>query len=194
MPEGSADYAHELLWKYGIQLRIKKPRATKLGDYRPPRPGEAHRISINKDLNKFAFLVTFLHETAHLINFEKHGFKVQPHGLEWKQEFQVVTKPMLDEAILPNDVQLALDRYLKNPKASSCTDPFLFKTLRNYDNKLEHLVLVESIPMNTLFQTKDGRIFRKVEKMRSRYRCIEENTGKIYLVPGLMEVEVVLNS
>ena len=111
LPEGSADYAHDILWKYGIQLRIKKPRATKLGDYRPPQTGEAHRISINKDLNKYAFLVTFLHETAHLINFEKRGFKVQPHGLEWKQEFQVVTKPMLHETILPNDVQGALQRY-----------------------------------------------------------------------------------
>jgi len=192
LPEGSADYAHDILWKYGIQLRIKKPRATKLGDYRPPQPGEAHRISINKDLNKYAFLVTFLHETAHLINFEKRGFKVQPHGLEWKQEFQVVTNPMLHETILPNDVQIALHRYLKNPKASSCTDPFLFKTLRNYDDRPDHTVLVESIPLQTLFKTKDGRVFTKLEKMRSRYRCVENQTGKIYLVPGLLEVEIVI--
>jgi hypothetical protein len=192
LPEGSADYAHDILWKYGIQLRIKKPRATKLGDYRPPQPGEAHRISINKDLNKYAFLVTFLHETAHLINFEKRGFKVQPHGLEWKQEFQVVTNPMLHETILPNDVQIALHRYLKNPKASSCTDPFLFKTLRNYDDRPDHMVLVESIPLQTLFKTKDGRVFTKLEKMRSRYRCVENQTGKIYLVPGLLEVEIVI--
>lgn len=192
LPEGSADYAHDLLWKYGIQLRIKKPRTTKLGDYRPPKPGEAHRISINKDLNQYAFLVTFLHETAHLINFEKRGFKVMPHGLEWKQEFQVVTKPMLTETILPKDVQHALDRYLKNPKASSCTDPYLFKTLRSYDQKPDHFVLVESVPFNTLFKTKDGRVFRKVDKLRSRFRCIEEKTDKIYLVPGLMEVELVL--
>ncbi len=192
LPEGSADYAHDILWKYGIQLRIKKPRATKLGDYRPPQPGEAHRISINKDLNRYAFLVTFLHETAHLINFEKRGFKVQPHGLEWKQEFQLVTKPMLHEKILPNDVQNALHRYLKNPKASSCTDPFLFKTLRNYDDRPDHMVLLESIPLQTVFRTKDGRIFTKVEKMRSRYRCVENQTGKIYLVPGLLEVEIVI--
>ena len=192
LPEGSADYAHDILWKYGIQLRIKKPRATKLGDYRPPQTGEAHRISINKDLNKYAFLVTFLHETAHLINFEKRGFKVQPHGLEWKQEFQVVTKPMLHETILPNDVQGALQRYLKNPKASSCTDPFLYKTLRNYDDRPDHMVLVESVPMQTLFKTKDGRVFKKLEKMRSRYRCVENQTGKIYLVPGLLEVEIVI--
>ncbi len=192
LPEGSADYAHDLLWKYGIQLRIKKPRTTKLGDYRPPKPGEAHRISINKDLNQYAFLVTFLHETAHLINFDKRGFKVMPHGLEWKQEFQIVTKPMLSETILPKDVQHALDRYLKNPKASSCTDPYLFKTLRGYDQKPDHLVLVESIPFQTLFKTKDGRVFRKIDKLRSRFRCVEEKTGKIYLVPGLMEVELVI--
>jgi hypothetical protein len=117
---------------------------------------------------------------------------VQPHGLEWKQEFQVVTKPMLHETILPNDVQNALHRYLKNPKASSCTDPFLFKTLRNYDDRPDHMFLVESIPLQTLFKTKDGRVFTKLEKMRSRYRCVENQTGKIYLVPGLLEVEIVI--
>jgi hypothetical protein len=54
------------------------------------------------------------------------------------------------------------------------------------------MVLVESVPMQTLFKTKDGRIFKKLEKMRSRYRCVENQTGKIYLVPGLLEVEIVI--
>lgn len=191
LPEGSADYAHEMLWKYGIQLRISKPRATKLGDYRPPRPGEPHRISVNRDLNKYAFLLTFLHETAHLINFEKRGHRVMPHGLEWKQEFQQISMPIFEQNVLPNDVRLALNRYLKNPKASSCTDPVLFKTLRNYDDLPSHIVLVESIPMGTLFSLKDGRIFKKIEKLRSRYKCIEIKTGRTYFVPGLMEVTLV---
>lgn len=90
LPAGSELYAADLMEKHKIQLRIKNPRLTKLGDYRPPTEDNSHRISINRDLNPFAFLITFMHEVAHLLNFEKSGPRVPPHGLEWKREFQVV--------------------------------------------------------------------------------------------------------
>ena len=192
LPNDSVDYAHELLWKYGIQLHIKKPRVTKFGDYRPPKTGEPHRISINNDLNPFAFLVTFLHETAHLVNYEDNGFRVSPHGKEWKQTFHLVSSPILKAHILPNDVLSALSGYLNNPAASSCSDPVLFRTLKNYDNRPEHLVLLESLPLGAEFSIRESRKFVKGEKIRSRYRCQEMNTGKVYLVHGLMEVEIVL--
>lgn len=191
MPDGGAEYAHEILWKYGIQLHIKKPRRTKLGDYRPPRPGEPHRISINNDLNPYAFLVTFLHEAAHLVNFEKNGFKVMPHGGEWKQEFHSISQPILHAHILPEKVMFALDRYLKNPKASSCTDPYLYRTLKQFDIQKDNTLLVEEVPMGAKFNLGDGRVFVKQERLRSRYRCLELKTNKSYLVPGLMEVEIL---
>jgi hypothetical protein len=89
-------------------------------------------------------------------------------------------------------VHSALNRYLKNPKASSCTDANLVRTLRNYDASQEHM-LVEEIPSNEIFETQDGRRFMKLEKMRTRFRCQELKTGKIYLVPGLMQCKPVLN-
>ena len=192
LPTGSVDYAHDLLWKYGIQLHIKKPRTTKFGDYRYPRPGEPHRISVNNNLNPYAFLVTFLHEAAHLVNFEKRGrHNIKPHGKEWKLEFREIATPVLNKEFLPEPVLYALDGYLSNPKASSCTDPKLFRTLKKYDLQQDIKLMVEEVPMEGNFRTKDGRVFKKVEKLRSRYRCIEVKTAKIYLVPGLMEVELV---
>ena len=175
-----------------IQLRIKNPRLTKLGDYRPPTSESSHRISINRDLNPFAFLITFMHEVAHLVNFEKSGPRVPPHGIEWKREFQIVSSPIIQQNLLPNDVHSALNRYLKNPKASSCTDANLVRTLRNYDASKEHL-LVEEIPTNEMFETQDGRRFIKLKKMRTRFRCQEVKTGKIYLVPGLMQCKPIIN-
>lgn len=192
LPEGVEDYCHEILWQYGIQLHIKKPRKTKLGDYRPPRNGEAHRISVNNDLNQYAFLLTFLHETAHLINFEKRGYKVQPHGKEWKQEFQLISDPVIEKSIFPKDVFSALRNYLNNPGASSCSDANLIRVLKRYDKNSQHLIFVESVQNGSKFQTSDGRIFIKGEKLRSRYKCIEVLTGKFYFVPGLMEVEPYL--
>lgn len=133
-----------------------------------------------------------MHEVAHLVNFEKSGPRVPPHGIEWKREFQVVSTPIIQQNLLPNDVHSALNRYLKNPKASSCTDANLVRTLRNYDATQEHM-LVEEIPSNEIFETQDGRRFMKLEKMRTRFRCQELKTGKIYLVPGLMQCKPVLN-
>jgi hypothetical protein len=192
LPSGSEHYAADLMSHHKIQLRIKNPRLTKLGDYRPPTNESSHRISINRDLNPFSFLITFMHEVAHLVNFEKFGPRVPPHGIEWKREFQVVSTPIIQQNLLPNDVHSALNRYLKNPKASSCTDANLVRTLRNYDATQEHM-LVEEIPSNEIFETQDGRQFMKLEKMRTRFRCQELKTGKIYLVPGLMQCKPVLN-
>jgi SprT protein len=188
LPNGSAQYAHDLLWKYGIQLHIKKPRKTKLGDYRPPKPGEPHRISINNDLNPYAFMVTFLHETAHLINFEKNGFKVKPHGIEWKGEFHEVAKPILTPSYLPQNILAAISNYVKNPAASSCTSPELVRTLKQYDLREELHLLVESITEGAGFYI-ENRLFIRGPKLRSRYRCQELTTGKWYFVPGLMEVK-----
>ncbi len=188
LPPGSSQYAYELLWKYGIQLHIKKPRKTKLGDYRPPRPGEPHRISVNNDLNPYSFLVTFLHETAHLINFEKQGFRVKPHGIEWKLEFKEVAQPILTQEFLPEDVLSAVGNYIRNPAASSCTSPELVRTLKQYDSKAELKMWVENIPEGAHFYIED-REFERGPKLRSRFRCKELKTGKWYFVPGLMEVK-----
>jgi SprT protein len=191
MPEGAEEYAADLLIHYRIQLHIKKPRASKYGDYRPPAPGEDHRISLNKDLNPFAFLVTFMHEVAHLLNHERYSGHVSPHGKEWKQHFQLVSVPVFEKNILPQDVKHALGRYLGNPGASSCSDPLLFRTLRKYDSQKS--VLVEELPMNTVFRMQDGKEFIKLQKNRTRYTCKEVRSGRIYLVPGLAQCEVVVN-
>ncbi|MBL7813213.1 MAG: SprT-like domain-containing protein [Bacteroidetes bacterium] len=191
LPDGTHEYAVELLVRHSVQLHIKKPRSSKYGDYRPPMPGERHRISLNKDLNPYAFLVTFMHEMAHLVNHETHKGMVSPHGMEWKRQFQEISKPMFERRVLPADVHQALGHYLSNPKASSCTSPLLFKTLRKYDLQNDW-VLVEEILPHTRFSTPDGKVFVKQKKNRTRYTCIEESTGKMYLVPALMQCKPVV--
>jgi SprT protein len=191
MPAGTEIYAANLLVKHNIQLHIKKPRATKYGDYRPPMLGEDHRISLNKDLNPYAFLITFMHEMAHLTNHEIYKGTVAPHGMEWKRQFRVVSQPVFQMNVLPADVHKALAHYLNNPKASSCTSPLLFKTLRNYDENTGW-VLVEEIPSNMPFRTQDGRAFVKMHRNRTRYTCKEVSSGRIFLVPGLMQCKPIV--
>jgi SprT protein len=122
------------LWvrQYNFDLKITSSRSTKLGDYRSPFKGQRHKITVNHNLNRYAFLITLVHEVAHLTAFEKFSHRIKPHGEEWKQEYQRLMHPFLHDNILPNDVQLALKSYLINPAASSCADENLLRTLKRY--------------------------------------------------------------
>ena len=95
LPEGSFDAVVEYLLHYKVQLTITKERKSVLGDYRNSHANENHRISVNGNLNKYAFLVTLLHELAHLFTYERFGHRVSAHGQEWKNEFSKILAEFL---------------------------------------------------------------------------------------------------
>jgi SprT protein len=45
--------------------------------------------------------------------------------------------------------------------------------------------------MGSLFRIKDGRVFRKGEKLRKRYKCTELPSGKVYLFSPVYEAVLV---
>ena len=193
LPPQSAPLIARWIDHFQCDFKISRTRNTKLGDYRPPFGGQGHRISINYDLNPYAFLVTTVHEFAHLLTWNEHKRKAKPHGTEWKANFKRMMRPFFEQDIFPTDIKQAIVRYLENPAASSCTDAHLFKALKKYDATPEHLVLVETVPINALFKMKDGRVFRKDTKIRKRFRCTEVATGRLYLFSPLAEVEILDN-
>ncbi|MGZ3952143.1 MAG: SprT-like domain-containing protein, partial [Flavisolibacter sp.] len=151
-----------------------------------------HRISVNGNLNKFAFLITLLHELAHLLAFENFGNRIAPHGREWKDIFGKLLAQFIEHNIFPHDIKRSLLDSLHDPAASSCSDENLLRVLKRYDESQTHLVFVEQIPEGSLFRTHDGKVFRKGEKIRKRYRCEEVKTKKIYLFSPIYEAEQVL--
>jgi len=191
IPEKSFEDVLYYIQHYKVQLTITKQRQSILGDYRHAHNGSNHRISVNGNLNKFSFLITLLHELAHLFTYERFGHRVQSHGKEWKEEFSKILAKFLMNKIFPGDIETALLKTLKSPAASSCGDENLLRILRNYDVKKEDHYLVEQLKVGDLFRIKGGRIFRRGEKIRKRYKCIEIPTKKLYLFSGVYEVEVV---
>lgn len=189
VPESSAAYCLKLYDHYGFEFKIKKSRQTKLGDYRYDRSLNKHVITINNDLNPYAFLLTYLHEVAHLITFNKHQNKVNPHGEEWKTTFRKVSEPVLNENTFPPHVLLAINNYFKNPKASSCSDPILYNVLRKFDRPSDDVTL-KSLQIGDLFDF-NGRIFRKQEIKRTRAVCEEVSSGKKYLISEIASVKIV---
>lgn len=191
LPEGTFEQVIEYITHYKVHLTITRERQSVLGDYRHPYQEKGHRISINGGLNKYAFLLTLLHEIAHLVTFMIYGNRVSAHGKEWKQEYSKILREFVGKQYMPPDVEAAVRESLHNPGASSCADEGLMRVLKRYDRKKDNHYLVEQLPQGQLFKTKDGRIFRKGEKIRKRYRCEEVPSKKVYLFSPVYEVELV---
>lgn len=188
IPEGSLDAVLVYIYEHKVQLTITRKRASVLGDYRHAHASKGHRISINGDLNTYAFLITLLHELAHLLTFEKYNNKVLPHGQEWKATFSFMLIEFLKLNIFPTDIQIALKASITNPAASSCADVNLLRVLKNYDKKTGQGVLVEQLQTGEKFAIKGNRIFEKGLTQRKRIKCREIATGKLYLFSPVHEV------
>ncbi|MBE9584144.1 sprT domain-containing protein [Mucilaginibacter sp. JRF] len=191
MPPDAAPLIGRWIDHFKCEFKISRGRSSKFGDYRPPFDGKGHRISVNFNLNPYAFLVTTVHEFAHLHTWNEHKHKAKPHGTEWKNNFKKMMQPFFEKDVFPADVKQAIVRYLNNPAASSCSDLNLYRSLRLYDEPKEAIHTVEKIAVNTLFKLKDGRVFQKGEKLRKRYKCVEVATRRIYLFSPVAEVEVI---
>lgn len=191
LPEGTFEPVLSYLQHYRVHLTVARERKSILGDYRHRTHHHNHRISVNGNLNKFSFLITLLHELAHLLAFENFGNRIAPHGPEWKTVFGQLLAQFIDHNVFPADIREALLQSLHDPAASSCSDEQLLRVLKNYDEKKSHLVFVEAIPEGSLFKTGDGRIFRRGPKMRKRFRCEEVNSKRVYLFSPVYEAEVL---
>jgi SprT protein len=192
LPPNTFEPVAHYLQQYKVHLTISRERKSILGDYRHAFRGRSHRISVNGNLNTFSFLITLLHELAHLLTFDKYGNRVQSHGREWKTEFGVLLAQFIENKVFPADIEKELVASLHNPAATSCAEDNLMRVLRRYDAKgSDHHMLVEEVPIGSVFKMNDGRMFKKGEKLRKRFRCEEIGTKKIYLFSPVFEVELV---
>jgi predicted SprT family Zn-dependent metalloprotease len=186
LPVDSHDYVTFVIKTHPAHIHISSQRSTKLGDFRPAPQGQLHRISVNHNLNPYSFLITLIHEFAHLLNWDQHKNKVKPHGNEWKLQFQRLMNPLMDAGIFPGKLHEALQSYMLNPSASSCADRALMLALRSFDKEQKHYLC--DLEHDAVFKISTGRAFIRKEKRRKFYTCIELHTGRKYLVNELAEV------
>lgn len=192
IPEGSFPLVLPFFDTHTIHLTLTRERKSVLGDYRNPvKDAPFHRISINANLNQYNFLITLLHELAHLFTWVKFHGKVAPHGGEWKEEFRKILVPFIGKGIFPADVEKALLSYLHNPAASTCTDVHLYKALYRYDDKKPGYKLVDDLAPNALFETDNGEKYQIIEKRRTRTKCRNMTNNRLYLFSGIMEVKEI---
>lgn len=188
IPQGSYEAVMEYLVHFKVHLTITRERKSVLGDYRFAVNGKNHRISVNGNLNKYAFLITLLHELAHLLAFLKYGNRIASHGKEWKTTYGEILNRFVALKIFPADVEHEIKISMKNPAAGSCAEDGLLRVLRNHDTVKKGDKMVEEIELGGIFSTEDGRVFKRGEQLRKRIRCQEIKTGRIYLFSPVYEV------
>jgi SprT protein len=180
-PEETVDQVSSLLMKYSIQLKITRDRVSKLGDYRPPVKYTKHRITINGNLGKYFIYLIFLHELAHLLVWNRYANKVQPHGKQWKEEFGSLLRQAIFLKMIPDLLVKPIHNFSLNVKATFASDDVLWKLLKSMDHRHEGEVTIEDIAVDSYFIAANGRIFKKENKLRKRYRCFCISNKRRYL-------------
>ncbi|MFD2530675.1 MULTISPECIES: SprT-like domain-containing protein [Polaribacter] len=186
IPQKAIPFLEFLINEHNFTLKIVNQRATKHGDFRS-LPNGKFQITVNNNLNKYQFLLTLVHEIAHHVTHQKFGV-VQAHGKEWKAIFQHLMLPFLNPNIYPNEILPHLANYLKNPKASTDSDVNLSLALRgNVAENGKHFIF--DIPLNELFIFKNT-IYKRGNKRRTRYECLNMSNKKVYLFNQNVEVKL----
>jgi len=189
LPEHSVPLCFELIKANRVHLKIVNERITRHGDYRRDTDG-SHIITVNFSQNQYRFLITLIHEIAHLVAFEKYGRRIKPHGDEWKMTFQRLMVPFIRPEIFPSNLLPLVARHFRNPKASSDTDTTLALALKQFDPVNDKNYVFE-IPYGSTFRIHNGKIFKKVALRTKRIECLELATGKVYLFNPNAEVELL---
>ena len=191
LPDPAIPYCINLWEREPFNFQITRSRKSKLGDFRYRSNQKIQTITINSDLNPYQFLLTLIHEIAHLHAFKQFDLTISPHGLEWKKTFVVLMSPILVEHIFPIDLLIPLRKHMRNPKASSASDLFLMKEMSKYDSTnpdQKSLFLSDLKPGNKFFLA--GREFEKGETRRTRVLCLEVASGRKFLIAQLARVQL----
>ncbi|MES2374835.1 MAG: SprT-like domain-containing protein [Bacteroidota bacterium] len=192
LPDGSFEKVVEYIHHFKVHLTISKQRKSVLGDYRHSGWGGNHRISVNGNLNKYEFIITLLHELAHLLTYEQYKNRVEPHGKEWKNHYSILLVDFVNHKIFPSDIERALQKSIINPSATANGETELLLVLRKYDavKKAGFLHMID-VPEGAIFEAENGKLFRKGAKRRKRFECVEIKTGLHYTFSPITEVKIV---
>ncbi|MFZ0489177.1 MAG: SprT-like domain-containing protein [Salegentibacter sp.] len=189
LPSHAVEPIFGLIKQNSVYLKIVNERRTRHGDYRR-RPDGSHQITVNANLNQYRFLITLVHEIAHLVAFEKYGRRIKPHGNEWKHSFRSLMLPFIRPEIFPQQLLPLIANHFRNPRASSDTDARLSVALKSFDPQNDKNYIFE-VPHGGIFRIYNGKVFKRGVKRVKRYECLEIDSGKVYLFQPNAEVELL---
>jgi len=179
VPTASLPLLSKYLTDWEVNLVVTRKRITKHGDFRA-LPKGMHQITVNEMPNPYRFLITTVHEIAHLVTYKDFGLGIKPHGKEWKHTYRKIMLPFLTAEIFPEELLKVLQLHFRNPKASSDTDSQLALVLNKFDPENEKNYIFE-LEKGAVFEIHNGRRFIRGERRTKRYECKELEGKRLYL-------------
>ena len=194
LPKGAYKLVVPHLENRNVIVKITPPRLTRTGSFSVCRDEvDRCRISISDTGNKFQFLITLLHEIAHMniyYNYKWEYRRIKPHGHQWKSEFQNLVVPLVENGVFPSSLKSVLEKHMLNPTASTSTDVSLLKALKKYA-LFPNQKCIDDLPEGSKFMFRNGIRYIRGRKRLKRIECLDESTGKRYLFhpEALVEAE-----
>ncbi len=194
VPPAATAYCQQLYQEYNFVFHVVKPRRTRLGDFRRWPNGQT-RITVNANLNAYAFLITYIHEVAHADVCRNHKRRVLPHGVAWQRAFQRLMQPCLTNAVFPPEILQPLRQYMARPAATTSAHAALVAALRQFDparardNSADRVCLNE-VPVGSQFIF-SKKTWQRGTMRRTRIVCKELSSGKSYAILAHVLVECI---
>ncbi len=171
-----------------LKLKVTKERDSKYGDYLPSVKGKPQRITVNGNLDKFSFLITLLHELAHLKAFEIYGKKIKSHGKEWKSEFVKIINDAITNNLFPNEfADIIKEQYVIKKDFSYSSRIKIIDAINKHLN-INIPKRLEDFPVNASVLLINGMRVKIIGTKRTRYLCRCINDNKMYYVQKKIEV------
>ncbi|MGB1032419.1 MAG: hypothetical protein ACPGWM_07380 [Flavobacteriales bacterium] len=160
-----------------VNIKLSRSRQSKWGDFKAMRNGTGTPdISVNSDLTPPAFLITFVHEWAHYMVWKNHS-SAKAHGIEWKTNFISLMSPFLNEHCFEKQLLPVVKTYFNNPSAAISSAPALYHALAPPSDSQ---VAVQELKIGDHFSFR-GKLYKRLEKRRTRIKCELVGQKKIYL-------------
>jgi SprT protein len=182
VPASAVNYCIRLWTEFPFDFVLRRNRLSKVGDF-TCRAGKTPQITVNHNLHPYLFLMTYIHEVAHLHVHQNLGFRVEAHGTEWKAAFQNLMAPVSTEETFPYPLLDGIIKHMASPKASSFSDAGLTQLFRDQDEREKSTLLLSQIPEGSIFRL-HGRWFKKGKLKRTRVLCNEVKSRRQYLIPA----------
>lgn len=189
VPPHAVEYCFALWKEQPFSFKISRSRSTCFGNY-VFRDGH-HKITVNNDLSTYAFVITYIHEIAHQRAWlNKSRRKIEPHGKEWKKNFQLLMSPIMNPDVFPETILVPLKHYMTNPAASSVSYAPLARALQGFDLVEQNGILLSEVADNQWFTFRNN-VFQKLEKRRTRVLCMERSSKRRYTILATARVDLV---
>ncbi len=190
LPPATLSLVQRWLDSSPVQVKLVAPRRTKTGDFRVGRILKHPLITLNRNLHPVEMLITFCHELAHHRVHSRYVIRRKPHGKEWKAEYRLLLKELLDSRTLDHEINQAIERcFFRRERIGSGGCQWLHRVLHPAGD----VVRVMELKEGQAFVLRGGRAFVLGSRIRTRYRCRELSSGKIFTIHPMAEVSSILD-